>query len=258
MLFRSIEEIAENETDGGEIVVSGAIVARLPANHGFLLEERADLDTGIGKIYRVLDGPRLPQLKPLDRRYPIPYAEDFYAGLMDYQARMHDEALARHLADKYLQQKVVVLIDRENAESEEHEISIFNLLSFSALMKDIGMRLLPAAAMEVKVAGTLRIYVFDDARDALEFARAFRREFGRYDIGCRAGIDAGPVLVFDLPEGGKDIAGNPVNIASKMSQDKGRFGRLYLSAAMKDLVDVSEFSEIRYTVSGVELKVYEG
>ena len=37
------------------------------------------------------------------------------------------------------------------------------------------------------------------AQDALEFARAFRREFGRYEIGCRAGIDAGPVLVFDLP-----------------------------------------------------------
>ena len=32
-----------------------------------------------------------------------------------------------------------------------------------------------------------------------------------------------------------DADGNPVNIASKMSQDKGRFGRLYLSAAMKDL-----------------------
>src|SRR3954469_25803157 len=51
-----IEEIAENETAGGEIVISQAIAGRLPANHGFTLEIRSDLATGIGPIYRVLDG----------------------------------------------------------------------------------------------------------------------------------------------------------------------------------------------------------
>lgn len=253
-----IEEVAENETAGGEIVISQAVRDRLPANHGFSLERRSDLDTGIGSFYRVLDGRRLRDIRPNGERYPIPYSEDFYADLIAFQSRLNDEALIRHLSEKYLQHKVVVLIDRENEEDELHEVSVFNHLSFSALMKDIGLRLLPAdAGAEIKVAGSLGIYVFDDAAAALHFARSFRQEFGKYQVGCRVGIDAGDVLIFDLPAGGKDIAGNPVNVASKMSQDKGAFGKLYLSEAMKRLLDVSGFREIRYAVSGVEMTVYE-
>ncbi len=254
-----IEEVAENETAGGEIIISEAIRDRLPADHGFTLERRSDLNTEIGAFYRVLDGKRLGELRPNGQRYPIPYSEDFYADLISYQARMQDEELARKLAAKYVQHKVVVLIDRENQEGEVHEISMFNHLSFSALMKDIGLRLLSATAgAEIKVAGSLGIYVFDDAAAALDFARAFRDEFAKYEIGCRVGIDAGDVLIFDLPAGGKDIAGNPVNVASKMSQDKGAFGKLYLSAAMKRMVNAGDYRELRYTVSGVEMTVYEG
>jgi hypothetical protein len=255
----AIEEIAENETEGGEIVISQAIYDRLPAHHGFTVEKRTDLGDDIGTMYRVLDGKRLSGVRPHEQRYPIPYSEDFYTDLIAYQSRTNDDAFTRQLAEKYLQHKVVVLIDRENREGQVHEVSMFNHLSFSALMKDIGLRLLPAdAAAEIKVTGSLGIYVFNDAAAALGFARRFRQEFDKYDIACRVGIDAGDVLIFDLPAGGKDIAGNPVNIASKMSQDKGAFGKLYLSAAMKQWVDVSGFNEIRYSVSGVEMDVYEG
>ena len=76
------------------------------------------------------------------------------------------------------------------------------------------------------MVGTLGIYVFDDAPAALAFARSFRLEFAKHDIACRIGIDAGAVLLFDLPAGGKDIAGSPVNMASKMAQDKGVANRL--------------------------------
>jgi len=60
-----------------------------------------------------------------------------------------------------------------------------------------------------------------------------------------------------LAVGGRDIAGNAVNVASKMAQDKGQFGKLYLSSTMKTLVDVSQFTEITHTVSGVEITIYE-
>src|SRR4051812_10510728 len=83
----AIEEIAENETEGGEVVISQAVYDRLPANHGFALEKRSDLTTVIGTIYRVLDGKRLTGLRPHDQRYPIPYSEDFYTDLVAFQAR---------------------------------------------------------------------------------------------------------------------------------------------------------------------------
>ena len=255
----TIEEIAENQTAGGEIVISQAILDRMPPDHGFTLEKRSDLTTEIGTIYRVLDGRRLSGVRPSRERYPIPYSEAFYGDLVAYATRMNDQDFARRLEEKYLRYKIVVLIDRENEESQGHEISMFNHLSFSALMKDIGLQLLPAgAAAEIKVVGTLGIYVFDDAPAALDFARSFRQAFAKYDIACRIGIDAGAVVLFDLPAGGKDSAGNPVNVASKMAQDNGIFGKVYLGAAMKALVDVSGFTEISYTVSGVEMNVYEG
>jgi class 3 adenylate cyclase len=255
----AIEEVAENDTEGGEIVISQAIYDRLPPQHGFKVEPRADLNSPIGTMYRVLDGARLADLRPLDRRYPIPYSESFYADLVAYESRLDDHDFAQRLAEKYLQKKVVVLIDRENTQAEAREVSVFSRLSSSALMKDIGLRLLPAGgAAEIKVVGSLGIYVFDDAPAAVGFARTFRVELAQHDIACRIGIDVGAVLIFDLPVGGKDIAGNPVNVASKMAQDKGVFGKVYLSAEVKDRVDASGYRNVSYVVSGVEMSVYEG
>ena len=48
-----------------------------------------------------------------------------------------------------------------------------------------------------------------------------------------------------------------MNVASKMAQDKGTLGKMYLSHAMRDLVDVNGFKEIQLSVSGVEMIAYE-
>jgi class 3 adenylate cyclase len=254
-----IEEIAENHTCGGEILISQAICDRLPSNHNFTIEKRDDLDPTIGNIYRVLDGVRLSGLQPVNQRYPIPYSEDFYADLLDYEPRLTDQDFAHTLADKYIQHKVVVLIESKNEAVETHEVSMFNQLSFSALMKDIGLRLLDKKSVaEIKVLSSLGIYAFDDGIAAVNFAQTFRQELAKQNITCRIGIDRGEVLIFNLPFGTRDIAGSPVNVASKMAQDKGEFGKLYLSASMRDLVDVSGFHEIKYSISGIEITSYEG
>lgn len=254
-----IEEIAENHTCGGEILISQAICDRLPANHNFTLAKRDDLNPTIGNIYRVLDGERLSGIQPIDQRYPIPYSEDFYADLLAYETRLTDQNFAHALSDKYIQHKVVVLIESKNEVVETHEVSMFNQLSFSALMKDIGLRLLDKkSAAEIKVLSSLGIYNFDDAIAAVKFAQTFRQELAKQDITCRIGIDRGEVLIFNLPFGTRDIAGSPVNVASKMAQDKGEFGKLYLSASMRDLVDMSGFKEIKYSISGIEITSYEG
>ncbi len=255
----AIEDIAENYTCGGEILISQAICDRLPVNHNFTIEKRDDLHPKIGNIYRVLDGERLSGLQPIDQRYPIPYSEDFYADLLEYETRITDQDFAHALVDKYIQNKVVVMIESENEVLGTHPVSMFNQLSFSALLKDIGLRLLDQiSATEIKVVSSLGIYAFDDAIAAVDFAQTFRQELAKQDITCRIGIDRGEVLIFNLPFGNRDIAGSPVNVASKMAQDKGEFGKLYLSAAMRDLVDMIGFNEIKYCISGVELTSYEG
>jgi class 3 adenylate cyclase len=255
----AIEELAENHTEGGEVVITQALRELLPGGHAFTLEPKDAPPSLLGPCWVVVDGPRLADLQRSSEPYPIPYSQAFHADLLAYQARLEDSALGRHLADKYLQHKTVVLIEREAQQAETPELALFDNLSLSAKMKDTGLRHLAShQGEEVKVVGPLGIYVFDTIPAALGFAQLFRRELEREDISCRIGIDAGPVLLFDLPSGGRDIAGMPVNIASKMAQDLGLPGRLYLSEAVAEHVNLGGFTERRATVSGVALTLYEG
>jgi class 3 adenylate cyclase len=257
----AIEELTENETEGGEVVITQGLRAMLPPDHGFTLVRRGGAPPPLGDVYRVVDGPRLPSEEapfPVGR-YPIPYSESFYEALVSYQGRLNDVAFGQRLTEEYVRNKVVALVERESLAAETNEVALCNNLSFSALLKDMGLRLLEGTGgKEIKVAGPLGIYLFEDAPEALTFAQEFRRALAREGLDCRIGIDAGPVLVFELAGGGSDIAGAPVNMASKMAQDKGRMGKLYLSAAVKSRVDAGSFAELRYAVSGMEIVAYEG
>ncbi len=253
----AIEEIAENETDGGEIVISQAIYELLPPDHGFAVDQRTDMSAIIGNIYRVTDGPRLGEIPPVDRNYPIPYSDSFYADLLTYQNCLGDQELGNRLTEKYIQTKTVVLVEHDGHKANAGLVSIFDGLSLSALLKDEALLLLSnLGGTEVKVVGNFGIYIFEDSGAAIEFAQALRQALTKQAIACRIGIDVGPVLVFDLATGGKDIAGMPVNVASKMAQDKGQFGKIYLSAALKNLA--GGFNPITYTVSGIDITAYEG
>ncbi|AFZ24408.1 family 3 adenylate cyclase [Cylindrospermum stagnale PCC 7417] len=255
----TIEEITENETEGGEIAISQGFYQRLPSNHNFTIVQKDEVETIIGNIFRVLDGPILADVPPGNKQYPIPYSQIFYADLIAYQNRQNDPIFRQELADKYLQNKVVVLIERENKDTAAPDVFMFTNLAFSAKMKDIGLRLLAESnGEEIKVIGSLGIYIFDEAIAAFNFAQAFRYELAVLDITTRIGIDTGQVLISDLAVGGKDIAGMPVNIASKMAQDQGEFGKLYVNSTIKELLDLREFTEITYTVSGVEITAYQG
>ncbi len=253
----AIEEITENDTAGGEIVITQALLDLLPKAHGFTAVKRDDT-TEIGNLYRIVDGPRLSGVLPSKERYPIPYSEQFYGELVAYEAGPSDAELGARIMEKYTQSKVVVLIEREGQPDESYEVDLLGNMALSAFMKDVGLRHLSKHdGVEIKVVGPLGIYVFDSAAAALAFALEFGADLTRQDISCRIGMDAGPLVIFDLPTGGKDIAGQPVNVASKIAQDKGKPGHMYLSHAMKDLVDVSGFTEIKLSVSGIELVAYE-
>ncbi len=257
----AIEAFAEDHTEGGEIVVSAAIVARLGPDHGFTLQRRdaPETMTMLGPMVRLLDGPRPAVAPAADVNYPIPYSRAFYNDLLALQAQLGDRATAGAMGQRYMQRRVVVLVERESQAADTHEIETLNNLALSAMMKDEAIRHLEGGqGLEIKVTGPLGIYTFVDPEAALEFAESFRRVLAHDDITSRIGVDVGVVLVFDLTGGGKDIAGMPVNIASKMAQDRGRWGKIYLSAAMHALVDAPGYKQLQYTVSGVDLVVYEG
>jgi class 3 adenylate cyclase len=108
---------------------------------------------------------------------------------------------------------------------------------------------------EIKTIGNLGIYTFDHAGGGLDFARRFRAMFAEQQVAVRIGIDQGEVLVFDLGKGREDIAGVPVNLASKIAQDHGQFGRIYLTDAAAVSADASALERLVFRIAGVDVGV---
>jgi class 3 adenylate cyclase len=248
-----IETIAENYTEGGEVVFTAELAAQLGDGCAFTFSRRADLPPELGSVFRLTGGPQLDGLAPADFRYPFPYSEAFYADLRN-PAVSHEDMHAR-----YSQRRTVVLIEREREETEETEIAVLNDLALSAAMTRVGASLVREhGGQEIKTAGPIGIYTLPDARSAFAFSRAFREAFQAEGIASRIGIDEGEVVVFDLHTGASDIAGMPVNVASKMAQDWGEFGRIYMSDAVAQQLDAeaASFEHLRFELSGVSIDAW--
>jgi class 3 adenylate cyclase len=77
-------------------------------------------------------------------------------------------------------------------------------------------------------------------------------------VRCRIGIDAGPVLVFDLTPGSREIAGSAVNVASKLAQDTGELGMIQVSDVVLERARAKKERPTRTIhVSGIDLKAYD-
>ncbi|MEV0400290.1 hypothetical protein [Actinoallomurus sp. NPDC050550] len=256
----AIEDLAENHVDGGEIAVTEAVADRLPAGHPFVLRRKDAPAHPLGAVHQVLDGPRLDDVRPADReRYPIPYSPDLHADLLRLEKRPGDAALLAELTARHLREGTIVLAERGGVPAETPDVALLRGLSRSALMKETGLRLLPPrGAIEIKVAGPLAIYLFDEPQPAVCFALRLRATLADHDIVSRIGVDTGPVLTGETPGGGRDIAGAPINVASKMAQDLGRPGHVYLSDALREHTGLASFVPIEKVVSGVRIRFFEG
>jgi class 3 adenylate cyclase len=66
------------------------------------------------------------------------------------------------------------------------------------------------------------------------------------------------MLVFELGPGSRDIAGSAVNTASKLAQDCGVFGRIYVSEAAGRLAGLGAAPPtLSFQSSGVALAAYD-
>lgn len=254
-----LEEFAENRIVDGEVVISRAVFERLPADRGFDLVAREGSWSALGAVYTVRDGPRLTDLPQPRGHHPFPYSAAFHRDLVALAADLDDHALARTLTEEHTRDRVVVLVEREAQHADSHEVGLFNNFALSATLREAGRRhLREEHGEEIKVAGAIGIYTFEDPGHAIEFAETLRRELSADGIDCRIGVDAGPVLIFELAGGDRDIAGGPLAVASKLAQDRGQWGRIYLTDRVYEHVDVRGYQPISCTVGGVDMHAFEG
>lgn len=222
-----VEKVAEDHVDGGEITVTRGLARQL-GETGFSLSPRDDLRDAYGEILRVLDGPRLRNVLATDFRYPLPFSDEFYGGLHEFSRTRRSSVVPRPA----YRDATIVVIEREREDPDVPEVAVLNDLALAAGVKRIGGSLVEdLAGIEVKTSSAVSIYSFDDARHAVDFSRTLRATLAAQRVRLRIGIDSGRVLLFDLAGGQHDLAGSPVNIASKLAQDAGQFDDIAITAA---------------------------
>lgn len=240
-----IEEIAEDETRGGEIVLTDSVHSRLNPSlrdHALL---RADL-VHRGSLWSLVDcAPVFPPLSGDDILYPTPFDDAFFQQLR--LTSLEDLAVATF--DEYRKKTIVAFIKI----NRPHRVLLLD--SFTDLsLADLTVRRLAAEhrADVVKSTGALAILLFDGAGAALQFARALVASNRTLGFNARVGIAKGDVFLFPLANGGRDIAGNSVNVASKLSEDADVDGILVeTSAATPSITELGQ--QFQFTISGVEL-----
>ena len=249
-----IETVGEEQTSAGETVITGDLLHALDARASISVEQRTDLKDGCGDVYRVTEAPVLEGLDLSDTNYPAPFSIGFSEGLSRYSRSRRDSMAPRQL----MQELAVVLVMREPEIPDIPEVAVLNNLSLTAATRRIGTSLLHGTGEEIKSTGLLSLYTFPDCGNAIAFARAFRETLAEQGVQCRIGIDIGPVLVFELGEGSRDIAGSAVNIASKLAEDVGEYGRIQMTDTVAQRAGARrERPTLRFTVSGVELRAYD-
>ena len=219
----------------------------------FALEPRDDLARDFGRILRVTAGPKVTDVAPSDFRYPAPFTDGFFDELQSYTRTKRASRMPRPLYHN----SAVVLIEREGEERDIPEVAVLNDLALAAAMKRIGAGLLKALqGTEIKTIGQISIYTFKDCAKAVEFAKGFREQLKQQGIQCTIGVDYGQVLLFDLGAGAHDIAGSPVNVASKLAQDVGQPGRIYVTQdAARNMALAGR--DVSFEVSNVQLVARE-
>lgn len=249
-----VEFIAEHHAGPGEILVTAAV--REGCRGAFQFRPRADLDAhGAGAIFSVSDAPRMRHLEATNRRYPHPWPAEFFERLLALKSSAERDRLRRELYDAYLKRLVVVFVSRDRQPGAALTTTtllddlIANVL-FDALITGLDA----ARGHVAGLGGGLGILTFEGAPEALEAADALRRRFAANSLPIKIGMASGPVLFFSNPRGPSGIAGSPVNIASKISEDAGLAGRINIASDVAaQLPPQGNAAPFEITIGGVVL-----
>jgi len=248
-----VELIAEDHTQAGELVVTDSLAGLLPSGDGFTLEPRLDLAPLFGVVHRVTGGPRREGLAITDFKYPLPFTDEFFTGLAQFQRTRRTSVVPRPA----YKEVAIVVVEREHEDQDVPEVAALNDLALAAAVKRLGGGLVEdLSGMEIKISGRSSIYLFDQPRHALAFSRKLRDMMAREQVQLAIGIDTGRVLLFDLGPGLHDVAGSPVNVASKLAQDAGRFGAIQMTAEAARQAGLPAVARAeRVTVGGVSIEM---
>lgn len=250
------EELAENHAAGAEILVTNELAQRLRAPREYTLDRRADLDAlHPSGVFSLRSPRRMPLLREVDSLHPHPYPPEFYAMLRDPSRRAAARE-AEGASGPMVERFVVFMARKGGARSEDDLASVLDELLSNQHMRGVVEECLGGSAQLAETTGGLSIVVFEQGSEVVDFARTVRDRFRERSLPVSVGIDCGPVLLFANPAGRSGaVAGDPINLSSKISEDLGEAGRIRITEraarAMGGLDGAERFEE---TISGVRIR----
>ncbi len=237
-----VEHVAEDHTKGGELVMSGAVRDAAEERFPGSTVPAPDIRVIGDALFRFRAAAVPAARKDATAPYPAPFDRAFadFIRRTDATESEQDAFLAR-----YRHVGPVVFLKVRHKESRF-------LLDRLADWADASAAARQAAATQaadcVKCNGDIGIFLCPSPTHAERFALGLRDAIVAAGFTCNVGVADGETFVFPLDHGGRDIAGVPVNLASKLSEEMGEFPNAV------HLLNGRGGTAFSTTISGVELR----
>ena len=211
-----VEHVAEDHTKGGELVLSGAVRDAAERRFPGSTVPAADIRVAGESLFR-FRAAAVPAASKADGAYPAPFDRAFadFIRRPGVSEAEQDAFLAR-----YRRVGPVVFLKVRHRESRFLLDRLADWADASAAARQTSAA---HAADCVKCNGDIGIFLCPSPAEAERFALALRDAVGASGFSCNVGVADGEAFVFPLDHGGRDIAGVPVNLASKLSEEMGDF-----------------------------------
>jgi hypothetical protein len=255
---QAVELLAETYARGTEILVTKELVDRLHAPAEFALLRRSDLDVvHESGVFSLASSRRLAGLREAQTIHPHPFPPAFFAMLQQRKCAPGAPKVETAIYGAQQRDCFVVFIARHAREASEDDLAcLLDSLVQNERMTNIIEESIDVGAHLAQGGGGISILVYERGADALAAARALRERFAKAQVDVTIGMDRGPVLVFVRgPSCSGGIAGDPINLSSKISEDLGELGRIRITEraaqGMEGLGAPESFAEV---LSGVEVR----
>ncbi len=216
----SVEHVTEEDSKAGEVMVS-AEVKKVIGDKWKVRTEREG--------YFVLEQPTeaLPVKAGNDIRYPAPFDGKFFDELQALD--LNNKQMVEALEQARLQARTVVLIRVFHTHEELLLNTLVKGVATNSLMNNVLKRY---DCNLINMNGSIMIVTLEQSAEAVDLALALHEATRKNELTANVSVVAGEVLIFDLGQGKEQIAGSPVNVASKLAEDTDERNALFLESSV--------------------------
>jgi hypothetical protein len=158
--------------------------------------------------------------------YPHSFSPEFYSLLKSWHPQ--NTQLTKEIYNRFSATYTVIFVKITPPSRQ----SLLHQLSRSVITSGLVSSNISDATL-VKAGGFIGILLAKSTNEALELCQNLRTVFGSYGLEITAAVTSGEVFVFTMPNGQKDLAGQPVNIASKLAEDSPFHGKILFDSSTR-------------------------